>query len=213
MEVLPANPFEFGQAEFGKTPTGFDPVEVTSSPGKLIVMIMDAVRFVTFQNQAVVSTPTIGVDRAAFGGDLPLDHPHQFSLRAVHDGRTKDHSAFFVEPDHSYFFSCPPTAYSSDPPGAEVTFINLHTSRVGSRFFFGQCDNTSWQEAVDSTSGVLIQPTQIACSQGPNIGAPKLQNLTKLRLGKPCMGANICFSLSFNRLYDLMPINPRKTRG
>ena len=83
-EAILAHAAQFEEAELGVTPKAFDPVDVIFAAGELILVMMDAVVFVAFEDEAVVGLPAVGVDVR------PCKHPpgddrHQFLLGAVLD--------------------------------------------------------------------------------------------------------------------------------
>jgi hypothetical protein len=63
-EGVGANAAQPRQSGFGVTPKRFDSIDVAASPGKFILAMMDTVVFVALKNQSIISTPTIGEDRA-----------------------------------------------------------------------------------------------------------------------------------------------------
>ena len=95
-EGVGANSSKPRQTGFGITPKRFDSVDVAASPGKFILAMMDTVVFVALKDQPVISTPTIGEDRALGSRtDMALNHLQKFAFRAVGQGGTDDSSSPF----------------------------------------------------------------------------------------------------------------------
>lgn len=187
IEVFPAHSPQLCQAQLGKAPKRFNPVDVTPSPGKLILVMMDAIVLVAFEHQTVVGAPSVGVDRAPRRDDLSLDDAHQFSLGAVHDRGAEDLSSSFEQSDHRHLSSSSTASKPSNAPRSKVAFIHFHAASKGCRFRLGQLHNPGSQKPVDTMRRILIHPAKLAGRQRSNIRAPKPQNLSKLSLRNPRM--------------------------
>ena len=72
VEELVANAPQLDEAELSIAPEALDPVDVIFSASELIFMVMNAMVFVTAQDEAVVSLPPIGIE-GGFGKHLALD--------------------------------------------------------------------------------------------------------------------------------------------
>jgi hypothetical protein len=95
-EGMGTNAAQPRQSGFGVTPKRFDSIDVAASSGKFILAMMDTVVFIALKDQPVISTPTIGEDRALGSwADMPLNHLQKFAFRAVEQGGTDDSSSPF----------------------------------------------------------------------------------------------------------------------
>ena len=71
-ELVRADAALFGQARLGKTPEGFDAVDVALAPRKFVFVMMHAMMFEPVPDQPVLRLPAAGVEgRRAF--DLAMN--------------------------------------------------------------------------------------------------------------------------------------------
>ena len=152
-----ANATQPRQSSFGVTPKRFDAVNVSASPGKFILAMVDSVVFVTFKNQSIISTPTISED-CAFGSwnDMPLNHLKKFAFRAVGQGGTDDSSSPFEKADN---WNLPRRSASSDttnPAWSKVAFIHFHTTGKGRCFGMSQFNDALAKQPINAVRGVLV---------------------------------------------------------
>ena len=89
MEFILADAFEFNHAMLGKSPEGFDAVDVIDTPNKFIVVMVNTVMLVAIKNKLIIGFLTIGVKSAARGHLMP-DYRHQFSSGTVFYNTGKD---------------------------------------------------------------------------------------------------------------------------
>ena len=125
----------FGEPRFGKTPEGFDPIDVSPPTGKFIFRVVHPVVFEPVKHQPVISFPAIGVDgRRPF--DLVMHHLNQLGFRAVGHDLRKYFTRSFEQADDGNFLRGPASAPSAHPARAEITFIDLHDA-ADKRLGFG----------------------------------------------------------------------------
>ena len=183
-EGVGANAAQPRQSSFGITPKRFNAVDVAASPGKFIFAMVDSVVFIALKNQSIISTPTIGENRALGSWtDMPLNHLKKFAFRAVGQGGTDDSPASFEKADHRNLPRRTTSSDTANPPWSEVTFIHFHTPGKGRRFGMSQFNDALAKQSVNAVRGVLIDPSDSARFEGLHIGAKELQNGTKFLLG------------------------------
>ena len=156
VKVVPADATELGQAKFGKAPERLNPIDVAAASGELIFMMMDAIVLVALQDEAVVSLPSIRVNGAATADHMAPDHAHQFSFRAVHDGRTEDSAPPFEQANYGDFTPGSTPTLAPHTTRSKVAFIHFHTAGERSRLCFRQHHHSCPQQAVDPMRGVLV---------------------------------------------------------
>jgi hypothetical protein len=99
-----ANAAQSGQAGFGVAPERLDAIDVAAPPGEFVGAVVNPVMFVAFENQAVVSAPSIGKDDAFINRrDMSLNHLEEFSFRTIGQGGTDDPAASFEKTDNRDF--------------------------------------------------------------------------------------------------------------
>ena len=182
-EGMGANATQPRQSSFGVTPKRFDAVDVAASPGKFILAMMDTVVFEALKNQSIISTPTIGEDRALCSRtDMTLNHLQKFAFRAVGQGGTDDSSSSFEKANH---WNLPRLTASSDttnPSWSKVAFIHFHTPGKGRCFGMSQFNDALAKQSVNPVRGVLVGPRNSTRFERFHIGAKELQNRTKFML-------------------------------
>ena len=97
-EELLANAAQLDEAKLGVAPEALDPVDVIFSAGEFILMVMNAMVFVTAQHEAVVSLPAIGID-GGLGQHPALDDRLQLCLGSVLHHAGEDLAAAFEKPN------------------------------------------------------------------------------------------------------------------
>ncbi len=103
-----ANAAQSGQAAFGVAPERLDAIDVAAPPGELIGAVMNPIMFVAFENQAVVSAPSIGKDDAFIDrGDRPLNHLEEFSFRTIGQGGQMTLQPLLRRPTTGIFLAAP----------------------------------------------------------------------------------------------------------
>jgi len=178
-----ANATQPRQSSFGITPKRFDAVDVAASPGKFILAMVDSVVFVAFKNQSIISTPTIGEDRALGSRtDITLNHLQKFAFRAVGQGGTDDSSTPFEKADNWNFLRRTAPSNATNPARSEVAFIHFHTPGKGRCFGMSQFDDALAKQPINAVRGVLVDPRNSTRFERFHIGAKELQNRTKFML-------------------------------
>ena len=61
-KVLGTDAAQFGETQFGKAPEALDAVDVIFAASELVLVMVDAVMFVTAQDEAVIGLPTVGIN-------------------------------------------------------------------------------------------------------------------------------------------------------
>ena len=57
-----SNSAKLRQAQLREAPKTFNPVDMVSAPGEFVLMVMDAVVFIAFEDQAVICFPSVSED-------------------------------------------------------------------------------------------------------------------------------------------------------
>ena len=178
-----ANAAKSGQTGFGVAPERLDAIDMSASPGEFIGAVVNPVMLVAFENQAVVSAPSIGKDDAFVDRrDMSLNHLEEFSFRTIGQGGTDDPAASFEKTDNRDFSRCSASANATNPPWSEVAFIHFHTPGKRRRLGMRQFNNPPAKQAVNAMGGVLVDLGQAACFERLHIGAEQLQNRSKFTL-------------------------------
>src|ERR1700722_16223600 len=142
-----ANATQFEEAELREAPEAFDAVDMVFAPGEFVLMMMDAMVLIAPQNQAVVSSPAIGVDVAAFQ-DPALDNRQQLSGRAVLHDADVNIVAALVEADYRDLAACAAPPFAADASGTKIAFVDLHLSSELLGFVQGQTNHPLAQQPV-----------------------------------------------------------------
>ena len=94
--------------------------------------------------------------------------------------RPKFHRFFSVfEKD---FTRRPSSAFATNSPWAEITFIHFNVPDKGLGFLDGHINYPLTQQTVNSLRSLVVDPVQNRCGKGWDIYAKTLQNLSKLDL-------------------------------
>ncbi len=143
-----ANAAQSGQAGFGVAPERLDAIDVAAPPGKFIGTLVNPIMLVAFENQAVVSAPSIGKDDTLVGRrDVPLNHLEEFSFRTIGQGGTDDPTTSFEKTDNRDIPRCSAPANATNPPWSEVAFIHFHTPGKWRRLGICQFNNPPAKQA------------------------------------------------------------------
>ena len=122
--MLAVDTIELGESSFAETPEALDAVDMVFPAGELVAGMVDPVVVVTVEDEAVVSLPAVGVDRAAFE-DFPLYHGHQGFPGAVFDHFDMHFPAPFEKAEDGGLARGPAPSFSPDPPCSEIGFVQL----------------------------------------------------------------------------------------
>jgi len=156
---------------------------MAASPSKFIFAMVDSVVFIAFKNQTIISTPTIGEDRALGSRtDMPLNHLKKFAFRAVGQGGTDDSSSSFEKADHRNLPRRTTSSDTTNPPWSKVAFIHFHTPGKGRCFGMSQFNDALAKQPINAVSGVLVDTRNSTRFERFHIGAKELQNISKFML-------------------------------
>ena len=171
------------QAGFGVTPEGLNSIDVPASPGEFIGTVVNAIMPVAFENQAVVSAPSIGEDDALVDRkDMSLNHLDVFGFRIIGEGGTNDSAASFEKPDNWNLPRRTTPANAANPSWSEVAFIHFNTTGKRRCLGIGQFNNPPAEQAVDAVSRVLVDLGQTTRFERFHISAKQRQNCSKFTL-------------------------------
>jgi len=173
---------EFGEAQFGEAPKTFNPIDVVFTAGKLVFMMMDAVMFVTTQNEALVGLPTIGLDGGG-GEHLPLDDRHQCLLGTVFDDLGEDLAPALEQADDGRLAAGSAPPFATDPARPKIGLIHLDLSGERPGLVHRQFQNPQPQQIVIMLHGVAVQSQQHARGQGWNVQRKHLHQRPHFGLG------------------------------
>ena len=163
------------------TPKRFDAVNMIFSPREFIFMVVNAVMLIAICYQSIVSSPTIGVDIAAFH-DSALKNWHKLCLGTVFDDTQKHPSLSFMQAQNRDFAGRSPSAFATNPPRSKIAFINFNISDKRLGFLNGHINYPLTQQTVNSLRSLVIDPVQNRCGKGWDIYAKTLQNLSEFDL-------------------------------
>ena len=182
-EGIGADAAQSGQTGFGVAPERLDTIDVAASPGEFVGAMMNPIMLVAFENQAVVSTPSIGKNDAFVGGrDMSFNHLEKFGFRTIGQGGTDDSSSSFEKTDNRDFPRRSSPTNAANPACSEVTFIHFHTPGERRRFGIRQFHNPPAKQAVNTMRRVLVDLGKSTCLERLHIGAEQLQNRPKFTL-------------------------------
>lgn len=116
---------ELGQATLGVTPEALNAVDVTLVANELVVIMMDPqMLLITDVNQAVITTPAVGMD-----DDLGLyfapNHGQKRAFGAVGDNLGVDPALAFEDAEHEGLSRRAPASPAAHPARTEVGFVDL----------------------------------------------------------------------------------------
>ena len=139
--------------------------------------MMNSVVLIAFENQAVVSTPTIGENDTLVGlRDMSFNHMDEFGFRTVGQGGTDDSSAPFEKTNNRDFPRCSAPPDATNPSWSEVAFIHFHTPSKRRRLGIGHFHNPPAEQAVKALGCILVNLGQTARFKRFHIGAEELPN-------------------------------------
>ena len=127
---------KLSETAFGKTPKGFDAVDVSLALGEGFGFVDADVTVVTDVDQPVVTGPSVGADDAP-RIDFPLDDASDRGLRAVGDDFSVDLAATLKNAEDGLFAGAsspqPRQRTAPHPTGSEIAFIDFYHSSQLSR--------------------------------------------------------------------------------
>lgn len=124
-ERLPGGSVELGQSAFGKTPEGFDSVDVIWTPGKFILTMVDPKMLVESQvDQAIIPSPSVGVNETLRVGLAPDDRLENAIARMGNDFRV-DPITVFQRSEDDRFATVASAPFATDPVRSQVGLIGF----------------------------------------------------------------------------------------
>ena len=148
------------------------------SSREFIFMVVNAVVLIAICYQSIVSLPTIGIDIAAFHNSA-LKNWHKLCLGTVFDDTQKHPSLSFMQAQNRNFTGRASSAFTANPPGAEITFIHFNVPDKWLGFLDGHINYPVTKQTVNSLRSLVVDPVQNRCGKGWDIYAKTLQNLPK----------------------------------
>ncbi len=152
-------PAESEQPGFGEPPEALNPVYMDSTSDKLIpAMINPEMLTITHIDQAIIASPSIGIDDA-IQGDLPTNNRLQRGFPAIWDEFGVDLPIALENAKDNGFAVCPSSSFPFNAARPEVRFINfdLATER---RLGFTDLGNTLAKSSHITVDRVAVQPSQ-----------------------------------------------------
>lgn len=174
---------ELSQAALGKAPKGFNTVDMTASPDKLIVAMINPKVFIKANiNQPIVTSPAIGVDdtqRISFASDNRL----QGTLRSIWNNLCVNLIAAFKQPKDNGFTASATTTFTTHSAWAEVRLIGLQITTQW-RAFKAPLSHAQTHAKVDIVDTAQRNTTQCRAFGSSQILSKMFNNLTKFGLAK-----------------------------
>jgi len=181
IEGVLGNTVELCEPPFGKTPEGFDPVDMMLSPGELVVTVVDSEVLVkTDVHQPIVAAPAVGVDDAVDVGFAP-DDGLQCGFGGVGDNFRVDAIAAFEQTEDDSLAIGSSTTFAAYPPGTEVRLVGLKFSGQW-RAFKTPLAHAASDAQVDIVNRTHRHASQCGAFGGGQIQRKVTNNLTKSRL-------------------------------
>ena len=180
-EELWSDAAQFDEAKLGVAPKALNAVDVIFATGELVFMMMNAAVFVTAKEQAVITEPSVGIDRG-FGKNLSLDDRLQLCPGAVFHHAGEDLPAAFEQPDHRRLATRPASPPAPHAPGAKVGFVDLDFAGEGPGLLHRQFHDPAAQQLINPLAGLAVDSHQFARGQRRHIRTKHLQNLLEFTL-------------------------------
>jgi len=134
---------------------------VISSSGKLVVTVVDPkILFVAQVNQAIVSSPAVGVYDALHVHLSPNDGL-QSGLGAIRHDFGVDSATALQDSKDRCFSVCSPSAPSPDAPGTEVGFVNFDLSFKG-RLLLTQLGDSLLYQCEVAVNSVPVETSELS---------------------------------------------------
>jgi hypothetical protein len=173
---------ELGQTAFGKTPKGFDAVDVDAAGSESFGLVNAHMFVVADIDQTVVAAPIIGENNAG-RIDIAAQNGVESGGRAVGHDLGVDAALTFIDAKDRLLESAATTAASAwttaQPGRAEVTFIDLDdadkTAQLGK--LIGK--NQATKKGVVAINGVAIKAQKHSCFRRLDVEAKAFDEFTK----------------------------------
>jgi hypothetical protein len=174
---------ELSQATLGKAPKGFNTVDMTATPDKLIVAMIDPKVFVKANiYQAIVAPPAIGVDNAqriSFASDNRL----QRALRSVWNNLCVNLVTAFEQSKDNGFTACTTTTFTTHSAWTKVRLISLQLTTQW-RSLQTPPSHTGTYAKVDTVDASHRNSAQSRALSSRQIQGKMFNNLTKFGFAK-----------------------------
>ena len=167
-EVSFAQATHLGLTEFGKAPERFNTVHVFFPTSELIFMMMNPMMAVTIEDQAIVRSPAVRVDRA-ISQNLTFNDGPQRVTRAVIDNFDVHTTPSFQQTYDRNLATSATSTFAAYSPRSEIAFIDLNLPSEGLTLIQRQLDDSSTKSPIKLMGRVLVNPCQFSRSKGTNI--------------------------------------------
>ena len=167
-EVSLMQAMSFDRTEFGKTPERFNTVHVVFPTSELIFMMMNPMMAVTIEDQAIVRSPAVRVDRA-ISQNLTFNDGPQRVTRAVIDNFDVHTTPSFQQTYDRNLATSATSTFAAYSPRSEIAFIDLNLPSEGLTLIQRQLDDSSTKSSIKLMGRVLVNPCQFSRSKGTNI--------------------------------------------
>jgi hypothetical protein len=144
-------------AAFGKTPGRFNTVHVVFTTSELIFMMMNPMMAVTIEDQAIVRSPAVRVDRA-ISQNLTFNDGPQGVTRAVIDNFDVHTTPSFQQAYDRNLATSAPSTFAAYSPRSEIAFIDLNLPSEGLTLIQRQLDDSSTKSSIKLMGRVLVIP-------------------------------------------------------
>jgi hypothetical protein len=172
---------ETSQGGFGVPPKAFYLVDMTRTAGKFIVAMIDPEMLLVSQvHQAVVSSPSIGMDDT-FNVDSAPDHGLKGETAAIRYDLDIDPAFPLENPEDNGCFASTSAAKTFDSPWPEVAFINLNFAS-DRRFMLANLNDSLTNRHEVAVHGIPVQPRDRSDLGGVQINDKELNQLSELGL-------------------------------
>ena len=155
---------QFCKAELRIAPKALNAIDVVLSSGEFVLVMVDAVVFVTVAHQAVIRSPAVGVDRA-FTEHFPLDDRQQFLARAVGNDFHINALTAFEQSDDRCFPTRTAPAFSTHAAWSEVALVDLDLAGERLRFLTADLKQPQSEQGVDTLCRITIQRAEFGCAK------------------------------------------------
>ena len=140
-EMSFAQAIHLGYTEFGKAPERFNTAHVIFPTSELIFM-MNPMMAVTIEDQAIVRSPAVRVDRA-ISQNLTFNDGPQRVMRAVIDNFDVHATPSFQQTYDRNLATSATSTFAAYSPRSEIAFIDLNLPSEGLTLIQRQLDDSS----------------------------------------------------------------------
>ena len=180
VEILGTNPIEPQQPPLRETPEALDPVDVSSSAIRIASLIMvDAMVLIAVEHQAVIGTPLVRIESAAWFDQLTNDRSNLSGSGVLEDLGVDPAASSQQTKDRDLGRATPTPAPVLAPKVALIQF-DLSGKALLVRLLFLVSRDPLPKESVVAIDGVAIDPCQPSGLSGGEILAEAVQDLFHL---------------------------------